>query len=203
MTWSDYIDLFTDAKVILEKGGFWALLAIIFLENGVIIGVVLPGDYLLFTAGMFALDLGVNIYVMTLSAFICAILGTFLGYQTGYYTGKKFLQKDTWLIKKKHIVLTRAYFIRYGGKTIMYGKFLPYVRTLSPMLAGVVEMPIKKMMRFNILGSGLWTGSLILGGYFLGTTFPILKDNIHYFIFAFIGITTSIVVISYLRTSKK
>ena len=202
MTWSEFVDVITDAQLLLEKGGFWTLLAVVFLENGVVIGIFLPGDYLLFAAGMFSAKLGVNVFLLTISVWFCAVAGAFVGYQTGLYSGKKFLKKDTWLIKQKHIILTRAYFIRFGEKTILFSKFLPYVRTLAPILAGVVEMPTPKMMRFNILGGALWSGILILGGHYLGKTFPMLKDNIHYFIFGFIGITTSIVLFSYLKSMR-
>ncbi len=204
MSWGEVIDmLFKDPKLILEKGGFWVLLSIVFLENGVIIGVVLPGDYLLFTAGMFVEMLGVNVWVLAFCVCISAIAGTFTGYKTGEFTGRRFLQKDTWLVKQKHIILTRAYFLKYGGKTIMYSKFLPYVRTLAPILAGVVEMPFRRMMNYNIAGAALWSSSLIIGGYYLGNLFPSLKDHIEYIIFVLIAVTTSIVVISYFKSRKR
>ncbi len=204
MNWSEIFEmLFKDPKLILEKGGFWVLLLIIFLENGVIFGIFLPGDYLLFAAGMFSDLLGVNVFVLALAICLSAILGTLTGYKTGEFTGRNFLHKDTWLVKKKHIVLTRAYFVKFGGRTIMYSKFLPYVRTLAPILAGVVEMPFRRMMMYNVAGAALWSGSLVLSGHYLGATFPELKNNIEYIILGLILITTSIVAISYLKSSKK
>ena len=204
MSWSEFISMMTDAELILKKGGFWTLLLIVFLENGVIVGVFLPGDYLLVLAGVYCNEyLHVNIYVLSFSIWFVTILGTYLGYVTGEFSGKKFLQKDTWLVKHKHIVLTRAYFIKFGGRTLAISKFLPYVRTLAPMLSGVVEMPLKRVFNYTIIGSTLWVLIFTVGGYYLGAVYPGVKSYMHYLVAVLITMSTSVVVISYLRGKSK
>lgn len=206
MTFEELYEIITNAEVAIRKGGFIALISIVFVENGVIFGIVLPGDYLLFTAGLLCGTnvFDINIGVLLFSVWAAATGGTLAGYLFGKKVGKPFFQKESFFLKHKHIVQTRAYFLKYGGKTILVGKFLPWVRTLSPILAGAVEMPFRRFMIYNMVGSVLWVVILIGGGYWLGDIYgKVLLDYLEYFIIGFIALTTGIVVISYLKTQLK
>lgn len=206
MNWEELFEFITNAEVAIKKGGYIALLSIVFAENGLIIGVILPGDYLLFTAGLLCGTgvFDVNIVVLLLAVWAAATSGTLVGYITGQKLGKPYFQKESIFIKHKHIVQTRAFFFKYGGKTILVAKFLPWVRTLAPILAGSVEMPFKRFMMYNAAGAVLWVGVLVGGGYWLGDIYgKVLLDYLEYFIIGFILLTTGIVGISYFKTQMK
>ena len=206
MTLDELYEFVTNAEVAIRKGGYVALLSIVFAENGIIIGVVLPGDYLLFTAGLLCGTgvFDVNIGVLLFAVWAAATSGTLVGYITGKKLGKPYFQKENFFLKHKHIVHTRAYFFKYGGKTILVGKFFPWVRTLAPILAGAVEMPFKRFMTYNIAGSMLWVGVLIGGGYWLGDVYgESLLDYLEYIILGFVCLTTGVVLISYFKSQMK
>lgn len=206
MNWEEIYEFFTNAEVAIRKGGYIALLSIVFAENGLIFGIVLPGDYLLFTAGLLCGTgvFKVNILILLFAVWAAAVGGTLTGYLTGKKVGKPYFQKESLFLKHKHIVQTRAFFFKYGGKTILVAKFLPWVRTLAPILAGAVEMPFKRFMVYNMLGSVLWVVVLIGGGYTLGDIYgKVLLDYLEYFILGFIVLTTGIVAVSYFKTQLK
>lgn len=206
MTWDEIYEFITNAEVAIRKGGFVALLSIVFVENGIIFGIVLPGDYLLFTAGLLCGTEVFDVHIGTLlfAVWAAASAGTLVGYITGKKVGKPYFQKESFFLKHKHILQTRAYFFRYGGKTILVSKFLPWVRTLAPILAGAVEMPFRRFMIYNMAGAVLWVGLLIGGGYLLGDIYgKVLLDYLEYFIIGFIVVSTGIVYISYLTSKKK
>lgn len=192
---------------IVLKGGLILVLLIVYAENGLFFGFFLPGDYLLFAAGLFCGtdDFKVPISVLTSAILLAAILGSYTGYFFGKIVGKSFLQKDTFFVKRKHIIETRAYFIKYGGMTLLVGRFLPIVRTFGPIVAGIVDMEFKRFSLFNVLGGIIWACGLVLSGYFLGVQFPEVKQYIHYIIIGFIVVTSAVVLRSYwiLRTKQK
>jgi len=203
VSWDEIYEFLTNAEVAIKKGGYIALLSIVFVENGIIFGIFLPGDYLLFTAGLLCGTgiFDVNIGVLLFAVWAAAVGGTLLGYITGKKVGKPYFQKESFFLKHKHIVQTRAYFFKYGGKTILVSKFLPWVRTLAPILAGAVEMPFKRFFAYNVGGSILWVGILVGGGFWLGDIYgKALLDYLEYIILGFIVITTSAVIFSYLKT---
>ena len=203
MSWDELYEFITNAEVAIRKGGYVALLSIVFAENGIILGIFLPGDYLLFTAGLLCGTgvFDVNIYILLLAVWAAAVGGALVGYLTGQKVGKPFFQKESLFLKHKHIIQTRAYFFRFGGKTILVSKFLPIVRTIAPILAGTVEMPFNRFMLYNMAGAVLWVGILVGGGYKLGDVYgKVLLDYLEYIILGFIVLTSSVVVISYLKT---
>jgi len=206
LNWDEIYEFFTNAEVAIRKGGYIALLSIVFAENGIIFGIVLPGDYLLFTAGLLCGTgvFEVNIFILLLAVWVAAVSGTLVGYITGKKVGKPYFQKESFFLKHKHIVQTRAYFFKFGGKTILAAKFLPWVRTLAPILAGAVEMPFKRFMTYNAVGAILWVGLLVGGGFWLGDIYgKVLLDYLEYFILGFIVLTSGVVVLSYLKTQMK
>lgn len=203
MSWDELYELVTNAEVAIRKGGYVALLSIVFAENGILFGIFLPGDYLLFTAGLLCGTgvFDVNIGILLFAVWLAATSGTLVGYLTGKKIGKPYFQRESFFLKHKHIVQTRAYFFKFGGKTILVSKFLPWVRTLAPILAGAVEMPFRRFMLYNMGGAFLWVGVLVGGGFWLGDIYgKVLLDYLGYFIIGFVVLTSSIVALSYIKT---
>jgi membrane-associated protein len=191
---------------IIRNGGLLLLVLIVYAENGILFGFFLPGDYLLFSAGLLCGtgDFPVNIFLLLFGVWAAAVGGSYTGFYFGRYVGKAFYDRpDTWYFKREYIIRTRAIFIKFGGRTLILGRFLPIVRTFSPILAGVVEMDVKRFSYFNIIGGTVWVFGLILTGYFLGQKFPGLLNYLNYIIIAFFIVTGSVLLRQLLQGKKK
>jgi membrane-associated protein len=158
---------------ILANGAIYILLLIIFAETGLFVGFFLPGDSLLFAAGIvldkladaFIID---NIPAVIISVIIASVVGNIVGYWFGKKTGPLLYErKETWLFRRKHLMRAREFYDEYGKATIFLAKFLPIVRTFAPIVAGVVKMPWPIFFFYNVIGSIAWVCSMMLGGYFL------------------------------------
>ncbi|MDX1903549.1 MAG: DedA family protein, partial [Thermonemataceae bacterium] len=194
-----------DSKELIQTGGLLLITLIVYLETGWFFGFFLPGDYLLFLSGMLCdVYLGGNIFVIFGSIFGAAVLGNFSGYAFGKIVGRNFEnRKETWYFKKKYIENTRSFFDKNGGKALVIGRFLPIIRTFAPLLAGMARMPLVFFALYNLIGAFLWSGVLVLGGYYLGKQFPQLIHYVEYVIFFFLAITTVTVIKSYLNIRKE
>jgi membrane-associated protein len=158
---------------VIENGGLYILLLVVFAETGLFVGFFLPGDSLLFAAGIKMAKLSEEFYgahwsFIILLVAIASVLGNAVGYWFGYQTGPMiFERRDTWLFKKKHMLRAKEFYEKNGKGTIFLAKFLPIIRTFAPIVAGVVRMNKATFMLYNILGSIAWVVSMMLGGYFL------------------------------------
>jgi len=204
----DLIQSITDPEKILHIGGLALVLVILFAENGILIGFFLPGDSLLFFTGLITSTqpqlLDTPIYSLLLYMFIASLAGCLFGYYFGWRVGPAiFNRKDSFFFKKKYVDATRTFYERHGGKTLVLGKFLPYIRTFAPILAGVIRVPFKSFVGYNVLGAFAWVCSLTLLGYFLGEKFPGIKDYLEYVILGFIVLTNAFVIRAYLKERKK
>jgi membrane-associated protein len=191
---------------LLQTGGLILIIAIVYAENGLFFGFFLPGDYLLFITGILCNGdkLGFNYITVASLIALAAILGNYTGYYFGKFVGKNlFRKKDSLFFKQEYLVKTRMYFMKFGGNTLIISKFLPYVRTFAPIMAGAVDMDIVKFSRYSIIGCLLWSYGLVFLGYFLGNVFPEIINYVHYIVLAFLLITTSVVVSSFFRAKKK
>lgn len=158
----------------------------VFAESGLLFGIVFPGDTLLFAAGFIAAQgqFGIEVLIATI------VISSILGGQAGYYIGQRYgprvlRKKDGIFFRHEYIEKSEKFYKKHGGKTIMFARFVPVVRTFAPVVAGVGNMDQKKFIIFNILGSGLWAVSITLAGYYLGSQFPALADKIELvFLFA-------------------
>jgi membrane-associated protein len=156
------------------------LFLVIFIETGLVIMPFLPGDSLLFTAGLFARLGYLNMGYLLLLLFAAAVLGDNANYWLGRKIGLKALQfkiRGKMLVKQKYIDQTHAFFEKYGPKTIILARFVPIVRTFAPFVAGIAEMKYRRFFSFDILGGAIWIGSLTFAGYFLGEI-PWIRNNI-------------------------
>ena len=203
---SEWFKYLMDSEELIRTGGLIAITLIIFIENGIIFGFFLPGDYLLFLSGVFCGTklLNVPVSLLMFCVFAAAILGSLLGYLTGRYFGDSIQNReDSLFFKKKYIENTQKYFEKYGSQTLVIARFLPVIRTFSPILAGIVKMKFYKFMIFNVLGAFVWTIVLVGGGFYFGEKFPWIVDYVQYIIFFFLGITTFTVIRGYLNAKKE
>ncbi|MES2417355.1 MAG: DedA family protein [Bacteroidota bacterium] len=194
---------FIDPEKLLKEGGFYVVVFVIFAETGLFFGFFLPGDYLLFLAGMFVATgkLDVNIYVLIFGLFIAAVSGNFVGYWFGRKTGPMlYSRKETFFFKKRYLQAAEKYYHKQGAFALIMGRFVPIVRTFAPIFAGVVKLDVKKFALYNILGAILWIASLTLLGYFLGKRFAQqIEEYLVYIIIGFIIITTIPLIITFVK----
>jgi len=157
--------------------GYGLLAFIVFAETGLLVGLFLPGDSLLFTVGVVcgAGDLD----IVTISALLVA--ASIAGDQSGYFLGRRtgpaiFSRPDSRIFKQEYVTRTQAFYAKHGGKTLIYAKFAPIVRTFAPFMAGVGRMPYRRFVSFNIFGGLGWVLSMTLAGYYLGEV-PLIRKN--------------------------
>lgn len=193
MEFWESIKTLVDPESIINYGGLTLLLFVVFAETGLLIGFFLPGDSLIFISGMICISkpelLDVNIVTLVFSLSLAAILGNVAGYWFGYKVGPPlFERKDSVIFKKKYLEITRDFYEKNGGKTLIIGRFLPIIRTFAPILAGIFKIDFKRFMLFNIAGALAWIGTLSLAGYFLGKN-KWVQENIEWIVISLIIIT--------------
>ena len=186
--------------------GLYIVLFIVFAETGLFAGFFLPGDSLLFLAGIYSRDLiqnfvyieadFINVTLLSLLIALSGVLGNMVGYwfgaKSGYYLFKK---EDSFWFKKKYLLQSKDFFEKYGGKAIIFARFLPIFRTFAPIVAGIVSMDKKKFMFFNVLSSFLWSFILVFSGHYLYGMFLNkfgidLKEHIEWIVIGIILIST-------------
>jgi membrane-associated protein len=196
---------------IINYGGLYILLLVVFAETGLFVGFFFPGDSLLFAAGVFLdkiankfigedqnalISFGVPHITIIVLIIIASILGNIVGYWFGRKTGPLLYERrETWLFKRKHLVRATEFYNKYGKGTIFLAKFLPIVRTFAPIVAGIVKMHRPAFIFYNIAGSIVWVCSMVLGGYFLDSWVQrkfdfSLKDHIEAIAIGIILVTT-------------
>lgn len=199
---------------IINNGGLYFLLLVVFAETGLFVGFFLPGDSLLFAAGIYldrlALEFfGFHYTFVILLVIVASILGNMVGYWFGFKTGPLlFERRETWLFRRKHLIRAKDFYEQYGKATIFLAKFLPIIRTFAPIIAGVVKMEKSTFIFYNVLGSIVWVCSMMLGGFFLQTWVEnqfgfSLKDHIEAIAIGIILITTLPVLYKLFFAKKK
>ncbi len=162
-----------DLIQLIQAFGLIGLFGIVFAETGLFFGFFLPGDSLLFTAGLLASQGLLNIWFLVPLMIVGAIAGDSFGYWFGAKVGPKIFNKeDSFFFHKKHIERTQKFYVKYGAKAVFFARFVPVVRTFTPILAGVGSMPYGVFVKYNILGGFVWGGGITLLGYFLGSAIP-------------------------------
>lgn len=203
----DFLKQLTDPESIIKYGGFGFLLFIIFAETGLLIGFFLPGDNLIFIAGLLCATkpelMNVSFPVALAGMMIAAIIGNVFGFWFGKKTGEKlYSREDSFLFKKRHIDLTKSYYEKHGGKTLIMGRFLPIIRTFAPILAGVIKIDFKKFMLYNVAGAVAWIGSIASIAYFLGKQFPQIENYLGYIFITLIILTALPILLTAIRNKK-
>lgn len=162
-----------DLQEFIIAAGYVGLFAIIFSESGLLFGVFFPGDSLLFTAGFLSSQGIFHIAPLIVTCFAAAVLGDSVGYTFGRRVGKRFFTRDSSMFfNRDNITRARAFYEEHGGKTIVLARFIPGIRTLAPIIAGVGDMRYREFLAYNLLGGLLWAVGITLVGYFLGSSIP-------------------------------
>ena len=197
---------FIDLPGLIKTFGYLGIIAIIFAESGLFFGFFLPGDSLLFTAGVVASGVllpGVdgqplfNVWLLAGLSFLAAVSGDSVGYWFGKKIGPRiFTREDSLLFHKNHILKAQAFYEKHGGKTIILARFLPVVRTFAPIVAGVGRMRYSTFLAYNLVGGFFWTVGLTFLGYLLGNAIP--AEEIDKYLLPLIGL---IILISVLPTA--
>ena len=163
----------------VKNYGMWVyaiLFLIIFVETGLVVMPLLPGDSLLFAAGAIAATGALDPVALSVLLFIAAVMGDSLNYQIGHYIGPRVFNLKSRFINHEHLLKTQGFFEKHGGKTIIFARFMPIIRTFTPFIAGVGSMQYARFLMFNIIGGAAWILSFIWLGYFFGNL-PVIKDN--------------------------
>jgi len=183
---------------------YLVLFLIIFAETGFVITPFLPGDSLLFAAGAIIAkpETDLNIFFMCFLLILAGFLGDWLNYHIGQYIGPKAFNGKIKFLKKEYLDKTQSFYDKHGGKTIIYARFIPIVRTFAPFIAGIGTMSYSKFASYNIIGAVLWVTSFLFLGYFFGGL-PIIKNNFTIVIFAIIILSVLPPLIEVLRSKKK
>ena len=204
MTFKDLLN----PEFYINNGGLWVMLFIVFAETGLMVGFFLPGDSLLFVAGIYSpklihtlvpqgtgSDLA-DLAILWIMISVCGILGNIAGYWFGKKSGSYLFQrKDNFLFKKRHLYDAKAFYDKHGGQAIVFARFLPIIRTFAPIVAGIVGMDRKKFMYYNIVGCAAWVFLMLFAGHYLDKFFINkfgfdLKNHLEIIVLVIVLITT-------------
>lgn len=162
-----------DLENLILTVGYLGVFAIIFAESGLLFGFFLPGDSLLFTAGFLASQGFLDIRVLVVGTVVAAIAGDSVGYAFGHRVGRKlFKRKESLFFHKKNLVKAEQFYEKHGGKTIILARFMPFVRTFAPIVAGIGKMNYSRFLSFNVIGGFLWALGIPVAGFWLGSVIP-------------------------------
>ncbi|MCU0429058.1 MAG: DedA family protein [Cytophagaceae bacterium] len=195
--------LHLDEKLIeyIALYGNWTyaiIFAIVFVETGLVIMPLLPGDSLLFAVGSLCAIDSLNLMLSMVLLFIAAVLGDTLNYSIGRSMGPVVFEKDYRFIKKKYLIQAQEFYEKHGGKAIIIARFVPIVRTFAPFVAGIGKMNYQRFLLFNILGAFVWVVGLTMLGFLFGNI-PIVKNNFELVIFGIIGLSLLPIVFAFLK----
>ena len=188
-----FLKQLVNPESIILYGGIYLLLFIVFAETGLFIGFFLPGDSLLFTAGLFCSTGIIRLHPVLLVTLIiiAAVAGNMVGYSFGKKVGELlFNRKSTFFFRHEHLVAAHEFYLKHGKKTIILSRFLPIVRTFAPIVAGIVNLGYYKLFIYSLVGAFFWVTTLVLTGYFMGKYVPGTKDYLGYIVIFLIVITS-------------
>ncbi|MDD5558853.1 VTT domain-containing protein [Candidatus Methylomirabilis sp.] len=192
-----------DVEALVRVGGLTALVAIIFVETGLLVGFFLPGDSLLVTAGLFAAGGHLDLWSLFLFVSLAAIVGDTIGYTIGASAGSKiFTRENSLFFHKKHLITTKEFYDRYGGITIILARFMPILRTFAPLVAGVGSMQYGRFVFYNVMGGIGWVVSMTSIGYILGRTIPDIDRYIQAVIALVIGLSLLPGIVTFVRSRR-
>jgi membrane-associated protein len=209
--WKDFLN----PEFYIQHGGLWLFLFIVFAETGLFAGFFLPGDSLLFVAGIYSNELAaelfdfnndlLNLFALAVMVIFSGVLGNMVGYWFGAASGPfLFSRKDTFFFKKKHLVAAKDFYDKHGGGAIVFARFLPIIRTFAPIIAGVVRMERHRFTFYNIIGCIAWAIIMLFAGHYLYKLFLNqfgfdLKERLEIIVLGIILVTTAPVLVKLLR----
>jgi membrane-associated protein len=179
------------------------LFLIIFAETGLVVCPFLPGDSILFIAGTVVAVANLNVHVLVIVLILAAVLGDSVNYGVGHYIGPKAFQRpDSRWFRQEYLRRTQAFYDKYGGVTIIIGRFVPIIRTFAPFLAGVAGMSYRRFLCYNIVGGCLWISSLVYAGYLFGNI-PWVKDNLSLIVVAIVVVSLLPAVSTFVKERRE
>lgn len=204
--WTDLLN----PEFYIQNGGLWLFLFIVFAETGLFAGFFLPGDSLLFVAGIYSTELArevvdlnsdfLNLMLVTAMVVTVGVLGNAVGYWFGARSGPYlFKREDTFFFKKKHLFAAKDFYDKYGGSAIVFARFLPFIRTFAPIVAGIVGMDRKKFAYYNVVGCVAWAISMLFAGHYMYQFFLKrfnfdIKEHLEAIVIVIILVTTAPVI---------
>ena len=213
--WKDFLN----PEFYIQHGGLWLFLFIVFAETGLFAGFFLPGDSLLFVAGIYSNELAaelfntnndlLNLLLLALLVIFSGVLGNMVGYWFGAASGPYLFRKeDTFFFKKKHLLAAKDFYDKHGGGAIVFARFLPIIRTFAPIIAGIVRMEKHKFSFYNIVGCIAWAVIMLFAGHYLYKFFLSqfgfdLKERLELIVLGIILVTTAPVIIKLVTGGKK
>ncbi len=190
-----------DPQSLIAAVGLVGLILIIFAETGLLFGFFLPGDSLLISAGIIASTGTIDVWQTGILLSFAAVIGDAVGYWIGKTTGPKlYKREDSLLFKKAHLLAAQLFYEKHGGKTIVFARFIPIIRTFAPTVAGIAGMPYKNFLAYNIFGGVLWIWSMLLGGYYLAKQVPNIEENIHFLIVGVVFVSILPIVVGWIKS---
>ncbi|ROI10864.1 DedA family protein [Kaistella haifensis] len=215
-SWKDLLN----PEFYINNGGFWLILFIIFAETGLFVGFFLPGDSLLFVSGIYAVTIITETFGSTGSDFLdttilasAVAIAAVIGNEVGYWFGRKagpalYKREDSLLFKKKYLFQAHDFFEQHGALAVIMARFLPVVRTFTPIVAGIVKMDKTRFLIDNIIGAFLWSFSLIFAGHYLDKLFMdqfgiVLKSHLEMIIIIIVFITTVPIIVKFFFGKSK
>ena len=189
---------------LIQWGGYILLVAIVFTETGLLVGLFLPGDSLLITAGLLASAGILNIWWLNGLLIAAAIVGDSTGYAIGARLGPRiFTREKSLLFNPKHVERTQRFYEKYGPKTIVIARFVPIIRTFAPVLAGVGAMRYRRFLTYNVAGGIGWVASMTWAGYLLGQTVPNISKHMHVLVIVIIVLSCVPIAVEIYRERRK
>ena len=190
-------------RELIRSGGAPLICGIVFIETGFFVGFFLPGDSLLITAGILAAGGFLPLRWLLLPVMLCAIVGDQIGYWIGRSAGAAiYKRQDSFFFRRSHLQRAHDFYEKYGGRAVIFARFVPIVRTFCPPVAGAARMPYGRYVMFDIFGGIFWVGAMILGGYSLGRSVPNIGKYIHYVIAVVAVVSILPAVIGVLKSRK-
>ena len=190
-------------KELVRWGGAPLVCSIVFVETGFFVGFFLPGDSLLITAGIFAAADVVPLRWLLFPVMACAIVGDQIGYWIGRSAGSAlYRREDSFFFRRSHLQRAHEFYEKYGGRAVIFARFMPIVRTFCPPVAGAALMPYPRYLLFDIVGGTFWVSAMILGGFFLGRSVPNIGQRIHYVIAVVVVLSVLPAIIGIVRARK-
>jgi membrane-associated protein len=195
-----------DPQTIILTGGLIAVAAIIFAECGLLIGFFLPGDTLLFTAGLLASQqvVGLNIWTLSIVCGVAAALGPLVGYWYGNLWGPRlFSREDSLLFKKQHLIRAHEFYEKHGGRALIFARFIPIIRTFAPVVAGMASMNYSRFVIYTVIGALVWGVGMTWLGYFLGSLIPDAAKYLEYIVIVIFLLSIAPIVLHFVRERAK
>jgi membrane-associated protein len=202
----EFLKQLVNPESIIHYGGLYLLLFVVFAETGLFVGFFLPGDSLLFTAGLLCSTgiLVIHPFLLVALIIIAAVAGNMVGYGFGKKVGPLlFRRKSGFLFRQEHLVTANEFYKKHGKKTIILSRFLPIVRTFAPIVAGIVKLELYKFFIYSFVGAFFWVNILVLTGYYMGKYIPGIKDYLGYIVIFLIVITSIPFLINSIKKKRR